>query len=1192
QGRTLEGTLAQHIGMVREANDAMGLQANRMQDNASRMLMSGAMITHDLRDATGQAMAQAEVLSHIIGREADALREISAQSIDQMDEASARMEVSRADLYTAIGETAGQVAQVVSDLDQMRGALEQSQNSSAETHAALYNEIMRLRDATVTMNNQVNDTLLSSDNRAQQLRALATRLNDVTSNMETSMRTSEMSLSNSASLVEQVGVEVRDMMVRSGQEMVEASTVMSRELRDAANLAMAQAEVLSHVITREADGLHQASVVSAQTLDGATAAMEASRAELYASVMTSAEQIAQVVQKLESQRDQLEKTSGESAHSYNTLYRETNEVCDAIASLNAQVDNTVIATDDRAQELRSLIARLDKVTGNMQASMETSERLLSQSIGTISQVSTGARDMMINSGQEMVGMAAAMASDLRDAANQAMAQAEVLSHVITREADSLHQASSISAQTLDNATAAIETSRSALYASVTASAEQILRAVQSMEAQRNQMDRATIETTDSYGALFRETAELCQAIASLNAQVGDTMIVTDSRAAELRALTTRLGEVTMGMKAVLQSGQYNLMDSAELITKVSADARDIMMVSGSEIAEVTQQIAQNTSNITTAFQQQQDALQQSVTTGTDAIDGMVKKLEDTASNLSVATETSARDLDWLCGHIQSAGLAIGEMGVRAEDAMRNARESLVLSEASLQRTASSARINLSELSERYGNEGSRLGATHDSIEKTYGAAISRLETLGQELAGQSFHTFDSLNEMSVLFDAKIAQLRDGGIGVTSQLQDVAKQLQENYASLTLCAEKAAEQMAEIKSTLTGAQSDVSLTTEHANQQVDNVRRKLGVYAQDLMMMVSQASGQIEAASAGFNDRATAMTAVANENATQLGDMGARVRLEIEQLAQTVKAVTADQAGSLSTAVERLRAQAEELARQSQQSMIELERQGIRTTDNMRQINQGAEEATLKLRETSQQLMRQSEGIAIAGTDVAKRISQATQQMQMQTQAIKTTTDKAVAVMNESGEELTGQISQWQASAQKTQGYIRQMLDNMSEQMAAMEISSSKAEESAKRVTQADTRLKRDAFLNSAKFIIESLNSLSIDLTRVLDPQEADRVWKEFAKGDASAFTRRFLQMREEMPLQRLKEKYERDGEFRTYAMRYFRQFEELFEQALKNDHNDLLATTLTTSDVGKLYSYLAGALGHTQLKSVGSEKAA
>ena len=54
----------------------------------------------------------------------------------------------------------------------------------------------------------------------------------------------------------------------------------------------------------------------------------------------------------------------------------------------------------------------------------------------------------------------------------------------------------------------------------------------------------------------------------------------------------------------------------------------------------------------------------------------------------------------------------------------------------------------------------------------------------------------------------------------------------------------------------------------------------------------------------------------------------------------------------------------------------------------------------------------------------------------------------------------------------------------------------------------------------------------------------------------------------------MQEKFQSDSEFRTYVGRFIRQFEELYEQAHKNDHGALLLTTFASSNVGQLYEIL------------------
>ena len=78
----------------------------------------------------------------------------------------------------------------------------------------------------------------------------------------------------------------------------------------------------------------------------------------------------------------------------------------------------------------------------------------------------------------------------------------------------------------------------------------------------------------------------------------------------------------------------------------------------------------------------------------------------------------------------------------------------------------------------------------------------------------------------------------------------------------------------------------------------------------------------------------------------------------------------------------------------------------------------------------------------------------------------------------------------------------------------------------------------------------------------------------------SAFTKRLAQINaEQIPVQKLRDKFANDTEFRTYVTRFVRQFEDLYEQALANDHGELLGTTFASSDTGRLYLILCAASG-------------
>jgi hypothetical protein len=120
--------------------------------------------------------------------------------------------------------------------------------------------------------------------------------------------------------------------------------------------------------------------------------------------------------------------------------------------------------------------------------------------------------------------------------------------------------------------------------------------------------------------------------------------------------------------------------------------------------------------------------------------------------------------------------------------------------------------------------------------------------------------------------------------------------------------------------------------------------------------------------------------------------------------------------------------------------------------------------------------------------------------------------------------------------------------------------------------------RRDAFLRSATYIVDKLNSLAIDLNRVLDADIPKSTWRAFYDGDKGAFTRRLLGSPAIKEFAAIKRKFEADTDFRTYVARYLNEYEALIEQTKKWDYDNLVASAFVNADIGKLYGVLCKAL--------------
>ena len=128
----------------------------------------------------------------------------------------------------------------------------------------------------------------------------------------------------------------------------------------------------------------------------------------------------------------------------------------------------------------------------------------------------------------------------------------------------------------------------------------------------------------------------------------------------------------------------------------------------------------------------------------------------------------------------------------------------------------------------------------------------------------------------------------------------------------------------------------------------------------------------------------------------------------------------------------------------------------------------------------------------------------------------------------------------------------------------------------------DTTLDRahvDDFMRRSAFITEKLQSLAVDLARIVEVPITEDDWRRFNKGEKGVFVRKMLGFKEKNTLVSIKAVYQDDGEFRDYVGRYVSEFDAMMDKARERDHDGVLESTFLSSDMGKLYMVLSKALG-------------
>jgi hypothetical protein len=108
---------------------------------------------------------------------------------------------------------------------------------------------------------------------------------------------------------------------------------------------------------------------------------------------------------------------------------------------------------------------------------------------------------------------------------------------------------------------------------------------------------------------------------------------------------------------------------------------------------------------------------------------------------------------------------------------------------------------------------------------------------------------------------------------------------------------------------------------------------------------------------------------------------------------------------------------------------------------------------------------------------------------------------------------------------------------------------------------------------------DALDSLSVDIARMIDHEAAAELWERYRRGERGVFTKRLYTAQGHKAFEEIRNKYRSDPEFRQTVEHYIHEFERLLDDVSRGDRGAAVARNYLTSDTGKVYTMLAHAAG-------------
>ena len=333
---------------------------------------------------------------------------------------------------------------------------------------------------------------------------------------------------------------------------------------------------------------------------------------------------------------------------------------------------------------------------------------------------------------------------------------------------------------------------------------------------------------------------------------------------------------------------------------------------------------------------------------------------------------------------------------------------------------------------------------------------------------------------------------------------------------------------------------------------DATMRAITAQAEQLAATVERATDRLGSADILIDRQRDAIAGLGDQAARRMASIAA----EGDAMLARQRDLSDAFAEEASARLEALRDHSNELGRliaESESSMRSLsELSGSRLVEAILKVRETAGEAARGARAALESIIPEaSESMARRGAEAIQRAfgDQVTQRIHL----ISDTAEAAVTAANLASEKLLTQM--------------------LSIAEATTSMTKSVAEAQAQRESAEQESVSRDVAI-----LVENLNSVAIDVAKLLSHDVPDGAWRAYLHGDHGAFTRtavRLLRKEEASHIARL---YDEDGEFRGHVNRYIHDFEALLRRILASRDGGALAVTTISSDMGKLYVGLAQAI--------------
>jgi hypothetical protein len=708
-------------------------------------------------------------------------------------------------------------------------------------------------------------------------------------------------------------------------------------------------------------------------------------------------------------------------------------------------------------------------------------------------------------------------------------------------------------------------------------------------------------TVKTYGSSIVE--QVNQTVGVLNEHTRTALAGLDERmTSKVRetseAIDSRIQRIEQTIDARAQSLNETLANRTLELTrtitdssKVASDAVDKTVAGmGEYFATKAQEIATTISDRAEAVDQ---TLGKRALEMTETLDSRIQRFEDQVANKLVGiTET-----------IETKGIALTEaLANKVDDVAKNLRTDAAEVERTLTQLGDQMSKTLvermGEAAKSFADQTTQIAAAHDALRENVVGSLEKLRESNTIFKQLLVNVTDTLEPLESNVSKRVAALQSAMEStITStrttvdwidnqmhELRNIAGGVLRDLSALTQRFEGQGRYIASVAETLSETHGRIDASLSERRDAIEHIIRMLVDRTAAIEDNFGSRSQQIGERLAAFNrllqESLQQAESRAHEIARHVADSTNQITLTINKQHEVIRNAYSEERGRTATV---LKSTYEEAMEELKQMFTELQE---RFTETAREVRDVAQEVQGSLEQTRVELKR---GVlelpheTRESAEAMRRVVSEQLKALSELNEIVTRHARDIEVVEPGGTRYAeGAEPRQRAAAPRGEPIEFRRARPAAEPRRAAR-SEAREEERAwggdllLRTPREDEEERGGN--GSTHHAIESLDSLSLDIARMIDHDTAVELWDRHQRGERNVFTRRLYTSQGQKTFDEIRRRYRKSNDFRDTVDRYIEEFERLLEQVSRDDRGQVLSKTYLTSDTGKVYTLLAHAAG-------------